>query len=310
VVAHGRRCYREPIRPRLVTLGLLALVLLAPSKAAAAERTGFDAYRGAGAWVDIYDDRAVPEPEAAVADMAAHGARTLYLETGNWRLRRNVDISRPDLVARYITAAHLSGMKVVAWYLPGLVDRRRDLRRVKAALQFTTIDGQRFDGFALDIEAQLVRSIPKRNNSLLRLSRSIRRTAGPDYALGAIVPDQVFASPGGAWPGFPWRRTAAIYDVFLPMSYSSVRVRAPEDVYAYTYLGAAFIRAHTGNPATPVHVIGGLADKLNSAAAASVVGAALDVGAVGVSFYKYRLSARSDWDALAAFAPPAPPPGP
>lgn len=283
---------------------MLALAVSAPQPAAA-ERAGFDAYRGAGAWVDVYDDRAVPDPGLAVADMAARGVRTLYLETGNWRLSRNVDIAHPELVAGYITAAHAHGMRVVAWYLPSLSDRRRDLRRVKAALNFTTFDGQKFDGFALDIESQLVRSIPARNRSLLRLSRSIRRAAGPDYALGAIVPDQRGTSPGGMWPGFPWRATAKIYDVFLPMSYSTVRVRSPEDIYAYTYLGTAFIRAHTGNPATPVHVIGGLADKLNSAGAASVVGAALDSAAMGVSFYKYRLSAPHEWDALAAFAPPA-----
>ena len=76
-------------------------------------------------------------------------------------------------------------------------------------------------------------------------------TAVVAYALGAIVPDQLGTSPGGMWPGFPWRRAARIYDVFLPMAYSTARVKKAEDIYAYTFLGAYYIRAHTGDPATP-----------------------------------------------------------
>ena len=39
---------------------------------------------GMGVWVDLYDDAAWKHPATAVADMAAHGVRTLYLETSNF----------------------------------------------------------------------------------------------------------------------------------------------------------------------------------------------------------------------------------
>src|SRR5436190_3384172 len=45
-------------------------------------------YRGVGSWVDIYDPAAQRQPEAAVADMAARGVRTLYLETANFKQKR------------------------------------------------------------------------------------------------------------------------------------------------------------------------------------------------------------------------------
>jgi len=44
-----------------------------------------EAYRGLGSWVDIYDSKAWKDPSAAIADMASHGVRTLYLETSNSR---------------------------------------------------------------------------------------------------------------------------------------------------------------------------------------------------------------------------------
>jgi len=42
-------------------------------------------YRGPGMWVDVYDQTALSDPLGAAAVMAAHGIRTLYLETGNYK---------------------------------------------------------------------------------------------------------------------------------------------------------------------------------------------------------------------------------
>ena len=45
-------------------------------------------YRGLGTWVDLYDAKAWDHPASAVSDMRAHGVRTLYLETSNYRWSR------------------------------------------------------------------------------------------------------------------------------------------------------------------------------------------------------------------------------
>ena len=127
--------------------------------------------------------------------------------------------------------AHRRGLEVVAWYLPGFRDAPTDLRRAIRSIRFRTGRGNRFDSFALDIESSEVRRPGLRTTRLLRMSAVIRRTAGADYPLGAIVasPHRMVRTDPRFWPGFPWRRLAETYDVFLPMTYYTYRVkdRAP-----------------------------------------------------------------------------------
>jgi hypothetical protein len=294
------------MRMHALRLALLLITLAAhpvpAARPAEAPRAGLDAYAGTGAWIDRYDYPTLGDPEVAAGEMAIHGVRTLYMETASWKVGRSVDVVDPVEIAGLIDAAHANGMRVVAWYLPGLVDRALDMRRIRAALGFTTPDGQRFDSFALDIEATLVRSIRRRNLSLLRLSRELRRTAGEDYALGAIVPDRQSTSYGNVlWPGFPYAALAATYDVFLPMAYSSVgRAASASGVYDYTAQNIAYVQDVTHRP---VHVIGGIADDMTADAEQAVVRAASDVGAYGVSLYKYTRYGPGSWTALATFAP-------
>jgi hypothetical protein len=278
----------------------LLVTLALASPATQASRPGVGAYSGTGAWIDRYDFARLADPEGAVAEMAANGVRTLYVETASWRVSRKVDIVAPKATGRLITAAHSNGMRVVGWYLPGLVDRTIDMRRVRAALDFTTVDGQRFDSFALDIEANAVNPVWKRNASLLKLSRDIRRAAGERYALGAIVPDQLSTSWGNVlWPGFPYAAVAKYYDVFLPMAYSSFnRAKGANGVYAYTAANVRFVRKATGRR---VHVIGGTTDNLRASEQAAVARAARDAGAYGVSLYKFPLYDAGSWAALSAF---------
>jgi hypothetical protein len=286
-------------RAARITTGLLAGLMLAPAAQAA---PSVEAYRGAGAWVDIYSRRELARPEAVVSRLAAQGVRTLYLETANYRRRRSQLIVHPAANERFITAAHARGLQVVAWYLPGLRDLDADYARAVAAIEFETAAGERFDGFALDIESTLVRSIAARNAALLALSRDLRRTVGPDYALGAIVPDDLSTTCRGClWPGFPYRSVGAIYDAFLPMAYSTFRGRGSRFVGAYIRANVRRIRRLTGRPGAPVHPIGGLAGGLGRTEAAAVVGAARTTRAVGVSFYNVGVSGPEEWAALQAF---------
>lgn len=285
-----------------VAVAFVSLVLAAAQPAVAGGDAGpsLDAYRGSGAWVDIYSTRELARPEATVAALARHKVRTLYLETANYRRRRSQLIVWPRATERFLDAAHARGIKVVAWYLPGFSDLRTDYARALAAIEFETAAGERFDGFALDIESTLVRSIPRRNRNMLALSRRLRAAVGPGYALGAIVPDALSTTCRGClWPGFPYRSVARLYDVFLPMTYSTLRRgRGAAFVDAYTRANIDHVRRRTGRPSLPVHVIGGLADGLRAADARAVVRAARARRATGASFYNFRLSGPEDWAAL------------
>src|SRR5918996_4704051 len=112
----------------LLPAPLPAALTPAPPVSGGPGSPSLEAYRGLASWVDLFEERAWRRPGRAVADMAAHGVRTLFLETSNYSQRRTV-VNRAA-VGRFIDAAHDRGMAVVAWYLPGFSDVRRDLRRV------------------------------------------------------------------------------------------------------------------------------------------------------------------------------------
>jgi hypothetical protein len=250
-------------------------------------------FRGLGAWVDIFDDAGWADPAGTVATMASLGVRTLYLETCNYRCKNA--LHREDVMGGWIDSAHANGMRVVAWYLPDFDALGRDLQRSMAAIDFRTASGQAFDGFALDIEARVVTPVAKRNARILELSRKIRAQAGRRYPLGAITPPWFYE-----WGGpFPYRGLANTYDAFLPMSYFSGRTNSAQGARVNTSRDIEVIRQGTGSNKTPIHAIGGIADKLNEKETGAFVRTALRRNAIGVSLYDYFTSGPEDWRQLA-----------
>jgi hypothetical protein len=281
------------------TVAAAAVGLVAPSTvapASPAREASVEAYAGLGTWVDVYDAAAWAQPERVVGVMSARGVETLFLQTSNYR--RAEDVVRPDRIARFIAAAHDRGINVVAWYLPSLSDLARDYRRTMRAIRFQTFDGDGFDSFALDIEAGVVRSPTLRTARLLRLSSSVRRSVGPSYPLGAIVPSgRRFRLDPGYWPGFPYRGLAQSFDVFLPMTYfaygaSGARGRLD------TLRDVALIRRGTRDPAVEIHVIGGIASLARPSEVKAFVGAALACDVLGVSLYDFVSTRLPQWAAL------------
>ena len=271
----------------------------AASSGRADEERDLSAYTGLATWVDLYDPQVLKRPESSVAAMAENGVQTLFFETSNYQMRR--DIMRPDRVARFIEAAHAEGMQVVAWYLPSLTDLNRDLRRSLAAVNFKTPDGEQFDSFGLDIEATLVRSPTKRNERLLTLTRRIRAAVPQELALGAIVPSPVgMRLKPSYWPRFPFAQLARSYDVFLPMGYFTYRRHYPGGSAAYTLSNIRLLRAGTGDPALPVHVIGGIADDVTSSQLRGFLRAARTGGAIGAGLYDFALTTPRQWTQLQA----------
>jgi hypothetical protein len=267
------------------------------SEAAAPDRPpSVAAYRGLGSWVDIYDRDALRDPGAAVAAMAANGVRTLYLQTGNYR--HPYAIVHPAKDADFLRASHALGLRVVAWYLPLFRDVDTDFRRSMRSIRFETSDGQRFDGFALDIEAPQVPP-EERIANMRALSAQLREAVGPSYALGAIIP-----SPRGLiraptyWPGFPYAELPKYYDVIMPMSYWTFRYDGAEAAHWYISGNVRIVRNRIGIHTIPIHVIGGVTADTSPAEARAFVRAVRKERIIGASLYEYAGMTSDLWRAM------------
>jgi len=314
-----RKTVRGRGRQRAVSVALAALILVAgmfaqtpcgPSPTSGgvagaidvppAKRTPASPYNGLGVWVDLYDDAVFDYPESAVRDMSARGVRTIYVETSN--SGRTYAIKRPASMRRLIRAAHARDMEIVAWYLPTLRYVTRDYDRCKQAIRFRTADGQRFDGFALDIESSAVMPVAERNARLLRLSRSLRAYTGRGYPLGAIIPSPVGIQRNGTWVPFPFEGLAAEYDAFLLMGYFTYHGNGAASAYSDTMGNMRILRAQPGCARTPVHIIGGIASRASEAETRAFVKATRDAGCCGASLYDYQTSRSRHWAALEPWA--------
>ncbi|MDQ4005284.1 MAG: hypothetical protein M3135_03160, partial [Actinomycetota bacterium] len=244
------------------------------------------------------------DPEGTVAALSAHGVETLYLQSATYRFQG--PIRYPDQAGRFLDAAHAAGIRVVAWYVPDFADLRRDFEWSMAAVNFTSPAGERFDSFALDIEVTAVTDPTERANRLLELSRQIRAAVGPSYPLGAITPSPL-RSPG-YWPVFPDAELAQLYDVYLPMAYWSYHSDGERGAYDYIARSAQVVRAETGRPDMPIHMIGGLADGAEADESRGFVDAVNAAGLIGASLYDAASSGSEDWTALMGltFAAPEP----
>jgi hypothetical protein len=280
---------------------VLVAVSVVAGRAGAVPARDLTAYDGLATWLDIYDGAYWRAPESTVHAIAARGVKTLFLETGN--SHQPTDVVRPGQLGRLLDAAHTAGLRVVAWYLPTLLYPGRDLRRVLAAVRFTSPAGDHFDSFALDIEASDVRTVALRNARLLALAGALRNAVGPDYALGAIVP----SAPGMErhpryWPGFPYAELTQTFDLFLPMAYFTYRVSGRAASARYVMRSIALLRAAAGAD-VPVHVIGGVASSASRADVLGFMDAVARCGPIGYSLYDFPTTSTMAWAALRSPAP-------
>jgi hypothetical protein len=277
------------------------LVLLSASATASSTATRVapsSVYGGLGTWLDIYAGSSWSNPAALVGRARKMGVRTLYLETSNYR--RSADVMRPAQLGRFVDTAHAAGLNVVAWYLPGFADARLDARRALAAIRFRSRTGQAFDGFALDIEASVVRNVATRNARLLSLARLLRTASPAGYPLGAIIPSPVgMRRHPHYWPSFPYTALARSFDAFLPMAYFSYYAHSRQSAYGYAHEVLRLLRAHVGRDKL-IHMIGGSAHAIPAATLAGFVRAVSECGARGISQYAFPETSAANWAVLAA----------
>lgn len=281
---------------RVLALVVVLLAVLAPASSGDAASTRHRSpFFGLGTWVDIYSAEWA-DPEAAVAAMTKHGVRTLYLETGNYS--HAAPVFRPADAGRFIDAAHAAGLKVVAWYLPSFLNVKTDARKALGAIRFRSATGQRFNGFALDIEATKVRSLPLRNHRLLFLSSRLHHAVTRRYWLGAITPSPVGMSPS-YWPELPYRSLTHYYKAFLPMAYSTMRgIHTRAGTRAFLASTVKDIRDASGNAKFPIHLIGGLSGSMRAKETNGFVDAVAQTGPFGYSLYAFGQTTPAAWRAL------------
>ena len=301
----------RPASPRVIAMSALAALAVAGTVSFLAVReTGPEAaeplvrpnpvtgpFEGLGVWVDIYDAEAWNDPVGAVETMVANGVRTVYLQSSN--ADRIGPFVHRDETAAFIEAAHDRDVQVVAWYLPHLTDLPVDRARTRAAISFTTPRGDRFDGFALDIESAEVRDPARRTQRLIDLSARLRAVAGDRYPLGAIVPSPVrLVEDLAFWPGFPWGDLARTYDAVLPMTYYTFRVHGPAETHGYVTRAVEEIRAGVGSDDVPIHVIGGLARDATGPETIAFARALRETGVIGGSYYTLPFVTDEQWRIL------------
>jgi len=295
----------------VLSVGVVVLATGALLSSSDTTRPDLTPYRGLGTWLDNWDWATWQDPDSrqradkTIATMRQKGVRTLFLATSHHSQPTAVVNRRA--VSETIEAAHRHGMKVVAWYQPSLVDPARDYRRALAAIEFETSDGHHVDSFALDIEARTVRPVSTRNARLLRLAARLRDEVGPGYALGAIVPSpRLLDLYPNSWPGFPYKRLAKVFDVFLPMAYWTFHATTLGGARDYARDSLSGIRKLTGDPDVAVHAIGGTARHATSAGMRGFLAASRECGAAGLSLYDFLTTSQAAWAEIAERSKGAP----
>ena len=290
-----------------------------------ASASSVDPYRGLGAWVDRLDwttqwsKKPVPPFTWQTVDqMAAAGIQTIYIQGAHWAGQG--DVLEPDKLLPIINRAHELGLYVVIWYLPGFQDVNTDLRKV------VSLANLEIDGINIDIEERdVVRDVNERNRRVIQFSSALRSLLPGRFITNDIVEPTVldgvsnlWTQPDGQppkaypsyWRGaFPYRDLVPFFDLWMIQTYWTNRSADSgwRDGYRYVTENVARLRNATGRADLPIHVIGGVGDKvkvLNDVAGFQQ--AAREIGSVGISFYDWLVWPKQWWPYSLSFRRPNP----
>ncbi|MBA3653959.1 MAG: hypothetical protein H0W70_07165 [Actinobacteria bacterium] len=261
-----------------------------------------DAFRGMGAWVDVFDwsnEFTKNKPVvgvAAIDRMADLGVQTLYIQTAKQESAN--DVVDPGLLQPLIERAHQRNMAVVAWYLPTLEDPARDLTRLVASARL------KVEGVGVDIESRKVSDHAERSRRLVELSAAAREQLPGRQIAAVIMPPVVTDVINPAfWPGFPWQQLKPLYDLWMPMDYWTFRKADSgyRDAYRYTAENIDLTRRNLGNPNAVVHAVGGIGDTTTPEDIDGYYRASAERGGIGGGLYDYRTTGDNLYPGLQRF---------
>jgi hypothetical protein len=258
--------------------------------------------RGKGMWLPI-PLLEMASPDAVVAAAHGLGLSHIYLEAGD----SASGFYGQKQAERFLSAAHRSGIRVVAWVLTSLDDLPTDLRLCEQIARYRAASGDSFDGIAPDVEFNM-------NPDDVRAFSEILRADLGDQALivAVIYPVGTIIAQKHPIAGILSRSV----DALAPMTYWHDEKRDFDASEIDDFISGAVADVHNavGDATYPVEIIGQSYDAFSRNGAgrnsptgdevAAALGAARDGGASAVSLFQWGTTTPSEWDALRNLAWP------
>jgi hypothetical protein len=241
-------------------------------------------------WIWMEDRADGGDPEAIVARAKATGLTHLYVRTGTLK---GGFVGGPFL-DRLLPIAHANDIRVYGWDFPYLDRPGDDVNRALAAINHTTPDGHRIDGFSADIES----THEGTNNDLEYVNAYcswLRQNVGDDYPLIATVPNP---TPAKQKAGYPYATIVPYFDAVAPMVYWMKRDPASDVANAVSFL------SQFGKPVMPIGQAydggpeGGPPGVPPRESIIRFLQFADGAGGAGVSFWSYQHATPDVWDAV------------
>lgn len=244
---------------------------------------------GKGMWVWLPERSDGGDPATIVARAQSVGLSHVFVRTGSsW-----MGFYAQDFLNRLLPVAHAAGIKVFGWDFPNLRDWKVDAERALAAINHTTPDGHRIDGFTADIETRS-EGVNLTAAGALAYGTYLRQGVGNGYPLIACVPRMLNL----ASHRYPYREAVAQFDAIAPMVYWMGRDPAADVSGALDYL------AQFGKPLMPVGQAydggpeGGPPGHPSRDAILQFMAASAAKGAAAVSFWSWQHASQENWDAI------------
>jgi hypothetical protein len=251
---------------------------------------------GTGMWLHDYDRSERGNGKAVVARAQRVGLSHLFVQTGS---SKKGWIGGPTLRS-LLPATRGTGIKVIAWDFPTLVDPVADARRLAAAAHFRCGGCPRVAAVAPDVETA-AEGTRIGTSAVIRYYTALRRALPRDTAILATVP----------WPSemrtgkYPYASTAKRADALIPMAYWYNRSPAIVTATSMRYF------KRFGRPVMPVGqgYDGRLdapylaADPHPGKSVRSFLHTARQYGATSVSLWSWQTTGGQQWTALAKARP-------
>jgi hypothetical protein len=270
---------------------------------------------GTGMWLHDWVRTEGGSAQAVVDRSLASGLTHLYVQTGSTKKGWIGE----EVLSQLLPATAGTGLKVVAWDFPKLIDPEADALRMAAAATWERPGVPRVAAVAPDVEtaAEGTQLSP---DAVTRYYATLRAALPPEVAVLATVP----------WPSekrtgfYPYAQTAAFSDAFVPMAYWYNRPPAVVTETSMLWL------AQFGLPVMPVGQ--GYDGRIDApylpedpdpaGSVQAFVDAARTHGAASISLWSWQTTGGPQWDVLARasagpwtpapapLVPAAPPPPP
>ena len=243
---------------------------------------------GKGMWIWLPEFAESGHVTGVVARAKAVGLTHIYVRTGSSKM----GFYAQDYLNHLLPHAHANGIKVYGWDFPYFDDWAADVMRAVEAIQYTTPDGHRLDGFNADIETWR-EGVNVNPFTAFEYGRHLRKWVGPAYPLIATVP-----RPNPLLVSYPYAHVVSSFDAIAPMVYWHGRDPGADVAGAIQYL------SQFGKPIMPVGQAydasgeGGPPGVPSRAAILKFMEHAEAHGAVAVSFWSWAHATQESWDAI------------